>query len=124
MIVVAWKEGSHASYNQAAANCRLVGAQIGYLIKMLHSETGLPFSKVHVVGYSLGGQVAGYAGTYLRKMGHKLGRITGKNRDIDSAITIVLSNRYESYPEFLPLYRYLLASREDEGINPIFVMIV
>ncbi|XP_065070130.1 pancreatic lipase-related protein 2-like isoform X2 [Rhopilema esculentum] len=76
VIVVAWKEGSYASYHQAAANCRLVGAQIGYLIAMLHSETGLPFSKVHVVGYSLGGQVAGYAGTYLRKMGHKLGRIT------------------------------------------------
>ena len=79
VVVVAWYNGSHVSYNQAAANCRLVGAQIAHLIEVLHNETGLAYSRVHIIGYSLGAHVAGYAGTALRKRGHPIARITGKH---------------------------------------------
>ena len=78
VVVVAWYNGSHVAYNQAAANCRLVGAQIAHLIEVLHNETGLMYSRVHIIGYSLGAHAAGYAGRALRKRGHPIARITGK----------------------------------------------
>ena len=78
VIVVAWEKGSHVSYNQAAANCRLVGAQIAYLVVLLHNKTGLDFRKVHLIGFSLGSHVVGYAGKHLQANGHKIARITGK----------------------------------------------
>ena len=79
VVVVAWYNGSHVAYNQAAANCRLVGVQIAHLIEVLHSEVGLAYSSVHIIGYSLGAHVAGYAGRSLRKRGHQIARITGKH---------------------------------------------
>ena len=79
VVVVAWYNGSHVAYSQAAANCRLVGAQIAHLIEALHNEVGLAYSYVHIIGYSLGAHVAGYAGRALRKRGHPIARITGKH---------------------------------------------
>ena len=78
VIVVAWEKGSHVSYHQAAANCRLVGAQIAYLVELLHNKTGLDFRKVHLIGFSLGSHVVGYAGKHLQANGHKIARITGE----------------------------------------------
>jgi len=77
VVVVAWYNGSHVAYSQAAANCRLVGAQIAHLIEVLHNEVGLAYSYVHIIGYSLGAHVAGYAGRALRERGHPIARITG-----------------------------------------------
>lgn len=80
VIVVTWYNGSHVGYNQAAANCRLVGAQIAHLIDVLHKEVGLAYSQVHIIGYSLGAHVAGYAGRQLKNQSHPIARITGEDR--------------------------------------------
>lgn len=78
VVIVAWYNGSHVGYSKAAANCRLVGAQIAHLVEALHKEVGLAPSLVHVVGYSLGAHVAGYAGSTLKTKGYRIARITGK----------------------------------------------
>ena len=49
VAVVAWYNGSHVAYSQAAANCRLVGAQIANVIEVLHNEVGLAYSYVYIV---------------------------------------------------------------------------
>lgn len=58
----------------------LVRAQIAMLIKFLIStNAGSPdlADRFYIVGFSLGSQIAGYAGTNLRGHGMMLGRITG-----------------------------------------------
>ena len=58
-----WSKGAGGlKYNQAVANTRLVGAQVGLLLKALEKDKQISPSKVHIVGLSLGAHVAGYAG--------------------------------------------------------------
>ena len=83
MIMVDWSKGAGSPYGQATGNTRLVGAQIGELIRFLIASTSYSHSSVvnrfYIVGQSLGAQVAGYAGSYLQdQYGLSLGRITGK----------------------------------------------
>lgn len=72
VIVVGWSGGAGFPYTQAVANTRVVGAEVARLIQHL-KVAGVPLDNVHVIGHSLGAQVAGYAGA--RTPG--LGRITG-----------------------------------------------
>jgi len=79
VILVNWPKGSLPPYAQATGNTRLVGAMIGELIKFLISQTQGSADLFHVVGFSLGAQIAGYTGSHLRTAGLKLGRITGND---------------------------------------------
>jgi hypothetical protein len=44
---------------RAAANARLVGKQLAFLLKGLNKHNGLEFSKVHIIGFSLGAHASG-----------------------------------------------------------------
>ena len=85
VILVDWSGGSRQLYGQAAGNTRLVGAQIGELIKFIIDNNGGSkdlADRFYVIGFSLGGQIAGYAGRHLRGSEMVLGRITGKNEKV------------------------------------------
>ena len=83
VILVDWSKGANRDYFQSAGNTQLVGAQVGELIRFLISSApGSPSSvdKFYVIGFSLGAQAAGYAGTYLKdEASMTLGRITGSS---------------------------------------------
>ncbi|EEC11226.1 Ves G 1 allergen precursor, putative, partial [Ixodes scapularis] len=81
VVAVDWNKGCPMPmYMTAAANTALVGRQIARLVEVLahrHPDTVVP-DKVHLVGFSLGAQVAGFAGrSFSRTIGKKIGRITG-----------------------------------------------
>ncbi|KAK6188486.1 hypothetical protein SNE40_004651 [Patella caerulea] len=74
VIGVDWEKGAaHVNYFKAVANTRVVGAVTAQLIKDLKSVGGISYSKVHVIGHSLGSHIAGYIGEIIPG----LGRITG-----------------------------------------------
>ncbi|KAJ7383379.1 hypothetical protein OS493_028460 [Desmophyllum pertusum] len=77
VILVDWYRGSFFPYIQAAGNTRLVGAMIAELIKFLIFQTQSSVDLFHIVGFSLGAHVAGYAGSRLKLNGLTLARITG-----------------------------------------------
>ena len=80
VILVDWSKGAELLYGQAAGNARLVGVQIAELIRFLiSSNNGSPdlADRFYIVGFSLGAQTAGYAGSNLRANDMELGRITG-----------------------------------------------
>ncbi|CAN7993400.1 unnamed protein product, partial [Ixodes hexagonus] len=80
VVAVDWEKGcEQPMYVAAAANTALVGRQMSRLLQLLTSrnqKTVVP-ERVHLVGFSLGAQVAGFAGRhYARETGQKIGRIS------------------------------------------------
>eukprot|EP00794_Sanderia_malayensis_P007167 gene7167-7973_t len=75
VLVIDWGKGALSFVT--GGNSRLVGAQLGYLLKNIFRRSSVVDKEVHVIGFSLGAHIAGYAAKYLIKDGYKLGRITG-----------------------------------------------
>jgi len=74
VICVDWEAGAAIpNYVRAAANTRLVGKQLAQLLAGLQKHSGLQLKKTHLIGFSLGAHVAGFAGAELKN----LSRITG-----------------------------------------------
>ncbi|XP_057181039.1 lipoprotein lipase [Triplophysa rosa] len=74
VIVVDWLETAQDHYVVAAQNTKIVGKEIGLFIDWLEEITNIPLEKLHLIGYSLGAHVAGFAGSHAT---NKVGRITG-----------------------------------------------
>ncbi|XP_053610563.1 pancreatic lipase-related protein 2 [Plodia interpunctella] len=63
-------------YAAAVKNTRYMGQQLATFVEFLERE-GIRASSLHVIGFSLGAEAAGFAGKELRRRGLRLGRITG-----------------------------------------------
>ncbi|XP_038055929.1 pancreatic lipase-related protein 2-like [Patiria miniata] len=79
VISVDWKDGADPSflpdYCQARQNIRVVARQIVNLLQqMLNQYSDFDLADVHLIGHSLGGQMAGYVGQH---MSGQIGRISG-----------------------------------------------
>lgn len=80
------------NYVRAAANTRLVGRQLAKLIRSLD----VPLEKVHMIGFSLGAHVAGFAGAELGNVS----RITGKSSSIKVCLSVFSNKLTECYRIF------------------------
>ncbi|KAL5281002.1 hypothetical protein ACFFRR_004800 [Megaselia abdita] len=68
IIIVDWSLWSMTyNYYLAHLRTRKVGLKIANFIDWLHSESGLDFETTHVIGYSMGGHVAGITGKLVTK---------------------------------------------------------
>lgn len=82
VIVVDWEKGAMLpNYVQAAGNTRSVGHKIACLIKSINAKYGLTGNSYHLIGFSLGAHVAGFAGMEIRNSTNVsrlwINRITG-----------------------------------------------
>ncbi|KAL5017112.1 hypothetical protein ScPMuIL_006701 [Solemya velum] len=73
VIAVDWGKGAGFPYLQAAANTRVVGAEIAAFISFLHTTSATSHNQYHLIGHSLGAHVAGTTGQRVTG----LERITG-----------------------------------------------
>ena len=76
IIITDWSKGNGFPYEKAAANTQVVGAEVALFIRYLIDQHGAKAADFHIIGHSLGAQVAGYAGERVEG----LGRITGNAR--------------------------------------------
>lgn len=74
VIVVDWLETAQNHYVVAAQNTKAVGQEIAHFIDWIEETTNMPLENLHLIGYSLGAHVAGFAGSHAN---NKVGRITG-----------------------------------------------
>lgn len=74
VIVVDWLTTAQNHYVVAAQNTKMVGQEIARLIDWMEETTNIPLENLHLIGYSLGAHVAGFAGSHAS---NKVGRITG-----------------------------------------------
>ncbi|XP_015231070.1 PREDICTED: endothelial lipase [Cyprinodon variegatus] len=74
VVVVDWIPLAQQLYPDAVNHTLAVGLDIASMLDWLQEQLQLPLENVHLIGYSLGAHVAGYAGTYVKGT---LGRITG-----------------------------------------------
>ncbi|XP_011696116.1 PREDICTED: pancreatic triacylglycerol lipase [Wasmannia auropunctata] len=62
-------------YISAVRNAKVVGPYLAHMISWLDAQKAVSLSKIHVIGFSLGAEVAGFMGKALAP--RKIGRITG-----------------------------------------------
>ncbi|XP_036101304.1 endothelial lipase [Molossus molossus] len=74
VVVVDWLPLAHQLYTDAVNNVRMVGHSIARMLDWLQEQDGFSLGNVHLIGYSLGAHVAGYAGNFVKGT---VGRITG-----------------------------------------------
>ncbi|XP_029398867.1 hepatic triacylglycerol lipase isoform X2 [Mus pahari] len=74
--LVDWISLAHQHYTTAVRNTRIVGQDVAALLLWLEESVKFSRSKVHLIGYSLGAHVSGFAGSSIRGK-NKIGRITG-----------------------------------------------
>ncbi|KAF6088251.1 lipase G, endothelial type [Phyllostomus discolor] len=73
VVVVDWLPLAHQLYTDAVNNIRAVGQSIARLLDGLQEKDDFSLGNVHLIGYSLGAHVAGYAGNFVKGT---VGRIT------------------------------------------------
>ncbi|KAG7230797.1 hypothetical protein INR49_019611 [Caranx melampygus] len=74
VIVVDWLTSAQNHYVVAAQNTKAVGYEVARFIDWIEETTNMPLENLHLIGYSLGAHVAGFAGSHAT---NKVGRITG-----------------------------------------------
>ncbi|KAK7889754.1 hypothetical protein WMY93_025314 [Mugilogobius chulae] len=74
VIVVDWLNSAQNHYVVAAQNTKAVGQEIAHFIDWIEEASNMPLDNMHLIGYSLGAHVAGFAGSHAN---NKVGRITG-----------------------------------------------
>lgn len=66
-------------YSTSVSHIPLVGRYIARFIRFLINDGKYPVQNIHVIGFSLGAEIAGFVGQQLQEWGIKLPRITGNN---------------------------------------------
>jgi len=91
VIMVDWAKGAKSpEYVEAATNTQVVGRQVAFLVETLRTKRSVDPKNVHLIGFSLGAQVSGFAGKYSQTTYKwKFGRISA----LDSAAPL-----FEGYP--------------------------
>ena len=58
ILMIMIKQGGNV-FEKACANIRLIGTMVAHFLHFLHKEFSLELFNVHIIGHSLGAQLAG-----------------------------------------------------------------
>uniref|UniRef100_A0A3B5A9Z1 triacylglycerol lipase n=1 Tax=Stegastes partitus TaxID=144197 RepID=A0A3B5A9Z1_9TELE len=93
VVITDWLSLAHQHYPIAVQSTRTVGKDITHLVQTLQVRYQYPPKKVHLIGYSLGAHISGFAGSYLEGSG-KIGRITGDPTEVALGPMVLLNPKH------------------------------
>jgi len=68
VISLDWEEmASQPWYSSAVKNCKVAGSVAAHFLNWLVQQNQASWNKIHIIGSSLGGHAAGYAGRFCRE---------------------------------------------------------
>ncbi|XP_010303734.2 hepatic triacylglycerol lipase isoform X1 [Balearica regulorum gibbericeps] len=76
VVIADWLTFAHQHYPIAVQNTRYIGQEIADFLEWLEESIQFSRSNAHLIGYSLGAHVSGFAGSFISGT-NKIGRITG-----------------------------------------------
>ncbi|XP_017297670.1 hepatic triacylglycerol lipase [Kryptolebias marmoratus] len=76
VVITDWMSMACQHYPTAVQSTRTVGKDIAHLLQKLQETYQYSVRKAHLIGYSLGAHISGFAGSFLEGS-EKIGRITG-----------------------------------------------
>lgn len=78
LICVDWSlVALDTTYLAARLRCKEIGYYVADLITELVANTNLKMDSVHIIGFSMGAHIAGYAG---KRLNGRISRITGTDK--------------------------------------------
>ena len=75
MIVMDWSGLAGSGYITATIGAPAVGRGLGQFLAFLNRVSGVAYSNMHLIGFSLGAHIVGNAG---REVGGRIARVTGE----------------------------------------------
>lgn len=96
ILVVDWAPLSHVMYVEARVHTTVVSKQVSNLLKFLSYK--VPLSTVHIIGHSMGAQIAAYASYKAR---HETAQTVGRISGLDPAAPLYEWPHIESLDEVL-----------------------
>lgn len=123
IIAVDWPQACSLSYSKAVCAVPEVGLEVATMITCLRRKYRMPMDTLHVIGYSLGAHVAGYAGKNIN--GRQIHTIIG----LDPAKPLYyfdqpkkrLSDTDAQYVEVVHTNAILFGFREPIGTSDFYV---
>lgn len=110
----------------AVQNTKVVGPYVGRLVKFLDSLGAVPMSNVHVIGFSLGAEAAGFMGKALapRKVNFEHRRVSEIESSIFSRIIPFQVGRITGLDAAYPLYMNTGAEGHLTAADAMFVDVI
>ncbi|XP_075621133.1 hepatic triacylglycerol lipase isoform X2 [Balearica regulorum gibbericeps] len=84
VVIADWLTFAHQHYPIAVQNTRYIGQEIADFLEWLEESIQFSRSNAHLIGYSLGAHVSGFAGSFISGT-NKIGRITGITQTVKCA---------------------------------------
>lgn len=81
VCAVDWNILATNLYSIAAKNTKIVGRIVSVFLIRLH-RLGIPLDQISIAGHSMGGQIAGYVGDFMKQENYYLEKIYGKQKEV------------------------------------------
>lgn len=99
-------------YITAVKNAKIIGSYLAHMMSWLEAQKAVPLSKIHVIGFSLGAEAAGFLGKALAP--RKVSKVIRSANKVCQLLTRAHTHTY-TYSSMYPVH-CIFARPKEKGI--------